>query len=172
MKNLYKLSYFSFCARYSNPLSTAPTKVLISSLLSSLLNELSLSIIDLSNGILALNTISWSSQCTNTSTPSPLPTTLVALTFRPKLSIKNCSPRLAILSLCFFANSIASFSAGGWKPWPTYFEASISSGTDFVSVLVSFFDSLSIAEHPDSNSVAIKISLVLLNIAHHPFICL
>jgi hypothetical protein len=31
---------------------------------------------------------------------------------------------------CFFANSIASFSAGGWKPWPTYFEASISSGTD------------------------------------------
>ena len=29
----------------------------------------------LSKGILALNTISWSSQCTNTSTPSPLPTT-------------------------------------------------------------------------------------------------
>ncbi|WP_082040132.1 DUF1672 family protein [Staphylococcus caprae] len=29
----------------------------------------------LSKGILALNIISWSSQCTNTSTPSPLPTT-------------------------------------------------------------------------------------------------
>ncbi len=112
--------------------------------------------------------MSWSSQCTNTSTPSPLPTTLVALTFRPKLSIKNCSLRLAILSLCFFANSIASFSAGGWKPCPTYLEASISSGTDFVSLL----DSLLVVEHPDSSIVAIKISLVLLNIAHHPFMCL
>ena len=46
------------------------------------------------------------------------------------------------------------FSAGGWNPWPTYFEASISSGTDFVSLL----DSLLVVEHPDSRSVAIKIS--------------
>jgi len=33
-------------------------------------------------------------------------------------------------------------------------------------------DSLLVVEHPDSSSVAIKISLVLLNIAHHPFMCL
>jgi hypothetical protein len=33
------------------------------------------------------------------------------------------------------------------------FEASISSGTDFISIFVSFFDSLSIAEHPDSSIV-------------------
>ena len=30
LKNLYKLSYFSFCARYSKPLSTVPTIILIS----------------------------------------------------------------------------------------------------------------------------------------------
>ncbi len=113
--------------------------------------------------------MSWSSQCTNTSTPSPLPITFVALTFRPKLSIKNCSPRLAILSLCFFENSIASFSADGWNPCPTYFEASISSGTDLVSVFVSLLDSFFIMEHPDSRSVAININFAFLSIYHHPF---
>jgi hypothetical protein len=34
----------------------------------------------------------------------------------------SSSPTFSNSLRCFFANSIASFSAGGWKPWPTYFE--------------------------------------------------
>ena len=111
--------------------------------------------------MLALNTISWSSQCTNTSTPSPLPTTLVALTFKLKLSLKNCSPSFRILFgvSSHIQQHFFQLLAGILVP---YLLAGISSGTDCDSL----FELLSIAEQPNNKRGLISAKFINFFIVH------